>query len=98
MVAVKAKVLAERVVGADVAVHAVSDAGHPRRLPKVIPVPARPHQHIVSQVAYHAVGLLDRGCEAAPDRRDVFVVPRVAVGDGCPVADAGDLVAIVPPR
>mmetsp|Transcript_65221 Transcript_65221/g.164375 ORF Transcript_65221/g.164375 Transcript_65221/m.164375 type:complete len:271 (-) Transcript_65221:1413-2225(-) len=41
--------------------------------------------------------LLLRACERAAQRRDVLVVPSVAVRDGGTTGDAGDLVAVVPP-
>ena len=43
------------------------------------------------------VSLLDTRREGPPEQGNVLVVPRVAIGNGGPVGDTGNLVAIVPP-
>jgi len=68
------------------------------RLGQVVTAAARPHEHVVGQVARVGVGLVLGRREDAAERGDVLVVPRVAVGDGGAVGDARDLVAVVPPR
>ena len=57
----------------------------------------RPHQDVVGEVPHNFVGALFGRRQAAPESGDVLVVPGVAVGHGGAVADAGDLVAVVPP-
>ena len=76
----------------------VANAREVRRLCKVVAAAARPHEHIVGDVARERVGLLLRRGEDAPEGGNVLVIPRVAVGDRGALRDAGNLVAIVPPR
>mmetsp|Transcript_22993 Transcript_22993/g.60045 ORF Transcript_22993/g.60045 Transcript_22993/m.60045 type:complete len:307 (+) Transcript_22993:500-1420(+) len=94
----EAKVAASGVVGANVEVDRVTNPRHVRRLREIVAAAASPHEHVVRQVPNQTVGVLLRRREAPPERRNVLVVPRVAVGDRCPVTNAGDLVAVVPPR
>mmetsp|Transcript_21539 Transcript_21539/g.51093 ORF Transcript_21539/g.51093 Transcript_21539/m.51093 type:complete len:212 (-) Transcript_21539:764-1399(-) len=49
-------------------------------------------------MADDTVRLLDRRYQRAAEEGDVLVVPGVAVGNGSPIRDAVDLVAVVPPR
>mmetsp|Transcript_8845 Transcript_8845/g.28034 ORF Transcript_8845/g.28034 Transcript_8845/m.28034 type:complete len:537 (+) Transcript_8845:4514-6124(+) len=94
---VEAKLGARRVARADVAEDRVADAGHVRRLCKVVASAARPDEHVVGEVARVRVRLLLWRREDAAERRDVLVVPGVPVGDRGAVGNAGDLVAVVPP-
>jgi len=82
---------------AHVPVHRVGDAGEVRALGEVVAPTAGPHQHVVGEVPGDAVSLRGGVGEGAGEEGDVFVVPRVAVGDGGAVGEAGDLVAVVPP-
>mmetsp|Transcript_27661 Transcript_27661/g.83427 ORF Transcript_27661/g.83427 Transcript_27661/m.83427 type:complete len:290 (-) Transcript_27661:1239-2108(-) len=87
-----------RIARANVAVHRVGDPGHVRRLRQVVARPAGPDEDVVGQVADDVVRLFLRVRQAAPQCGDVLVIPRVPIGDRCPVADAVDLVAVIPPR
>ncbi|EPY30849.1 hypothetical protein STCU_03854 [Strigomonas culicis] len=98
VVLVESKVMTQRIVRrADIAVDAVADARHVRRLAEVAALP-RPDVHVVRDVPHEPVGLLHRRRQHLADGGDVLVVPRVAVGERRAVGDAGDLVAVVPPR
>mmetsp|Transcript_14001 Transcript_14001/g.38322 ORF Transcript_14001/g.38322 Transcript_14001/m.38322 type:complete len:208 (+) Transcript_14001:16-639(+) len=86
----------------DILVDATGDASHVRGLCEVVPVETResrgPDQHVIREVPDDVVPFQLWGDEALPEQRDVLVVPRVSVGDGGPVAQAVDLVPVVPPR
>ena len=67
------------------------------RLGQVISPPSGPDQNVIGQVANDSVGLLLGAREALAQEGNVLVVPRVAIGNGGSVGDAGDLVPVVPP-
>ena len=98
LLVVEAKGAAEGVVGADVGVDAVADAGDVRELGEVVAAAAAPDEHVVREVPDDRVRPLLGRREAPRDQRDVLEVPGVAVGQGGAVGDAGDLVPVVPPR
>mmetsp|Transcript_30199 Transcript_30199/g.59816 ORF Transcript_30199/g.59816 Transcript_30199/m.59816 type:complete len:203 (+) Transcript_30199:1003-1611(+) len=86
-----------RIPGTHVPVDTVGDPRQVGTLGQVVPAPAAPDQDVVGQMARDAVPLLFRVREGAGEQGDVFVVPRVPVGDRGAVGNAGDLVAVVPP-
>eukprot|EP00408_Alexandrium_pacificum_P048247 CAMPEP_0171246748 /NCGR_PEP_ID=MMETSP0790-20130122/48120_1 /TAXON_ID=2925 /ORGANISM="Alexandrium catenella, Strain OF101" /LENGTH=275 /DNA_ID=CAMNT_0011714097 /DNA_START=168 /DNA_END=992 /DNA_ORIENTATION=+ len=94
---VHAKVAARGVARAEVGVDGVGYARHVGRLRQVVPASPSPDQDVVCEVPDKVVRLPLRAREAAAQRRDVLVVPRVAVRDGRAVANAVDLVPVVPP-
>ena len=85
----------------DVEVDGASDASHVRHLGEIISphaTPARgPDEDVVGQMLDHGVCLLLGRHETFAEQCDVLVVPGVSVGDGRAVANAVDLVAIIPP-
>ena len=66
-------------------------------LGEVVAPAAAPDENVVGQVTRDLVALLGGPSEDLPQERNVLVVPGIPVGDGGPVADSGDLVAVVPP-
>ncbi len=88
---VEAKLGAGWVPWADVVEDAVSDARHVRALGEVVAAAAGPDEYVVGEVAHDAVGVLLGGGQAAAERRDVLVVPRVAVRYSRPVRYSRDL-------
>ena len=89
---------AGRVLRAVVAVDRVGDPGQVGALGEIVPPAPAPDEGVVCQVAGDLVALVDVPREDLAQEGDVLVVPGVAVGQGGSVSDAGDLVAVIPPR
>ena len=73
--------LRARRVRAVARVDRVPDARQMRRFGEIVAAPTRPHEHVVRKVACEGVRLSLGRRQDATERRDVLVVPRVAVGD-----------------
>mmetsp|Transcript_33406 Transcript_33406/g.105277 ORF Transcript_33406/g.105277 Transcript_33406/m.105277 type:complete len:223 (+) Transcript_33406:761-1429(+) len=85
------------IVGTQARVDRVSDTSHVRRLCEIVSPSSSPHKHEVGKMPHDRMGFLLGGCKHLADGGDVLVVPCVAVCQGRSLADASDLITVVPP-
>ena len=69
-----------------------------RTLGKIIATTSRPDENVVSEVPDVPVRFLSRRRKAFAKKRNVLMIPRIAVRERGSVGDSRNLVAIIPPR
>mmetsp|Transcript_57191 Transcript_57191/g.159167 ORF Transcript_57191/g.159167 Transcript_57191/m.159167 type:complete len:220 (-) Transcript_57191:1744-2403(-) len=77
--------------------HGVSDARQVGRFGEVIAASSCPDENIIGKMADRVPSLSLFACQRPAQGCNVFVVPRVPIGDRRALRNACDLVAIIPP-
>mmetsp|Transcript_4168 Transcript_4168/g.9705 ORF Transcript_4168/g.9705 Transcript_4168/m.9705 type:complete len:221 (-) Transcript_4168:1790-2452(-) len=75
----------------------ISNPCQMRRFAQIISLAAAPNQNIVCQVFNGIVSPFHIASQSSSEGCNVLVVPSIAICNGCPVCNTGDLVTIVPP-
>mmetsp|Transcript_9009 Transcript_9009/g.15356 ORF Transcript_9009/g.15356 Transcript_9009/m.15356 type:complete len:221 (+) Transcript_9009:315-977(+) len=68
-----------------------------RRFAQIVSLAAAPNQNVVCQVFDGFVSSFHIASQSSSEGCNVLVVPSIAICNGCPVGNTGDLVTIVPP-